>query len=135
MTWRKLNDDERLQFQKGKEPPPGKAWWTSPCLVIVELDSEGDEATLLERLDDMPLEVALEGLDPDPCMLADFFCADGMHAQLVDVLKRSPLATAYVLDLPEREDVSGNDCFEYVRRVHDLARSIAARRAALDALE
>ncbi|MEJ2800317.1 hypothetical protein WAE61_00430 [Comamonadaceae bacterium PP-2] len=134
MNWRKLNEDERWQFRQGKEPPPGRAWLTSPCLVLVEINEHGDEASLLERLDDAHFEDAIVGLDPDPCMLADFYCAHGMLGQLVSVLERSLAATAYVLDIPEREDTGGQDWGEGLRRAHDLARSIAGRRAAIDAV-
>ena len=49
MTWRKLDDDELRLFRTGDEPPRGKRWFTSPCLVIVEIDSVGAEASLLAR--------------------------------------------------------------------------------------
>ncbi|WP_422012747.1 hypothetical protein [Roseateles sp.] len=137
MTWRKLNDEERLRFRRGEEPPHGKRWLTSPCLAIVEIDAESAEATLLARLECVRLDVALDTLEehPSPCMVADFCAAYGLHSRLVDVLAASAEATAYILDIPEYEDTGVEDGFAWIRYARDLARTIAARRAALMALE
>lgn len=136
MTWRKLDEGERLRFRRGEEPPQGKRWFTSPCLAIVEIDSASAEASLLARLECVRFDVALEtmGARPNPCMVADFCAAYGMQDQLIDVLEDSAEATAYILDIPEYEDTGAEDGFAWIRHARDLARSVAARRAALAAI-
>ncbi len=136
MTWRKLDEGERLRFRRGEEPPQRKRWFTSPCLAIVEIDSASAEASLLARLECVRLDVALDTMEarPNPCMLADFFAAYGMHGPLIDVLEGSAEATAYILDIPEYEDTGAEDGFAWIRHARNLAHSVAARRAALAAL-
>ncbi|MFG6441470.1 hypothetical protein [Roseateles sp. LKC17W] len=136
MTWRKLDEGELLRFRRGEEPPHGKRWFTSPCLAIVEIDSDSAEASLLARLERVRFDVALETMEarPSPCMVADFCAAYGMHSHLMDVLADSADATAYILGIPEYEDTGAEDGFAWIRHARDLARSVAARRAALAAL-
>lgn len=134
MTFRVLNADERFRFRRGEAPPVGRKWITSPCLLICEIENGSDEALLLDRLDGVSLEVAMLGLDPDPCMLVDFYCAYGMYEQLVQACEASQRVTDYVLAIPAWQDTSGKGSFDHVPYVHDLAGSVAARRAALEAL-
>jgi hypothetical protein len=136
MTWRKLDKGERLRFRRSEEPPQGKRWLTSPCLAIIEINSASAEASLLARLECVRFDVALETMEPrpNPCMVADFCAAYGMHDYLIDVLADSAEATAYILDIPEFEDTGVEDGFAWIRHARDLARTVAARRAALAAL-
>ena len=82
-------------------------------------------------------DVALQTREvhPNPCMVADFCAAYGMHDHLIDVLADCPEATAYILDVPEYEDTGAEDGFAWIRRARDLARTVAAHRAALAALD
>lgn len=69
-----------------------------------------------------------------PCALADWYVAFKAFSKLICVMEASEEATDYVLALPEYEDTRGVDATAHVRQAKDLARSVCARRAAIEAM-
>jgi hypothetical protein len=137
MTWRTLDDDERWQFRESEAPPAGKEWGYSPAMVLVEVDRDSLEHEMVkDRRDLFKMAEILSGPMPlHPCALADGFVTYRMTSRLLQLLERSEEAIAYVLALPEPEDTRGIDTKAHVRAAKDMARSICARNAALDALK
>lgn len=137
MTWRELDPDEQWRYRKAEAPPAGKEWGYSPAKVLVEVDIDSLEYELVKGRRDLfkVAELLCEPHRLHPCALADAYVTYGTAAKLLPVLERSEEAIAYVLALPEPEDTRGIDTKAHVRSGKDMARSICARRAALEALK
>ena len=127
----------------GKDSPEGALWGTSPSGVpiAVALDGGGLELSLFVLWRHglhSAVRDALEWIDyeaMDVCAMADFLAAYGIHWRLSELLSRSLEATDYVLELePEWLKEVGLDVADQVERGVAIARTVAAHRAAVEAL-